>query len=148
MSVRHFNEPRDLAYGKAHAELFQGKESWIDKGSRKIFAGKTQRDLFIFAMALGKSRDQKFDVKDRQANIPVQNMPERQKWAILSIALAENNDLMCLKDENSLYKEAERYVEGGIKILQSHVDKWGADYPKYLEAELKDILQNSESDMK
>ena len=148
MSVRHFNEPRDLAYGKAHAELFQGKESWIDKGSRKIFAGKAQRDLFIFAMALGKFRNQKFDVKDRQANIPVQNMPERQKWAILSIALAENNDLLCLKDENPHYKEAERYAEGGIKILQSHIDKWGTDYPRYLEAELKDILQNSEAGMK
>ena len=86
MSVRHFNEPRDLAYGKAHAELFQGKESWIDKGSRKIFAGRP-RDLFIFAMALGKFRNQKFDVKDRQANIPVQNMPERQKWAIYLLPL-------------------------------------------------------------
>jgi hypothetical protein len=110
-----------------------------------MFAGKTQRDLFIFAMALGKSRKQKSDVKDRQANIPVQNMAERQKWAILSVALAEHNNLMCLKDENPLYKEAERYAEEGLKILQSHVDKWGSSYPKYLEAELKDILQKSES---
>jgi len=145
MSVRHFNEPRDLAYSKQHSGLFQGKESWIDKDSGKIFAGKTQRDLFIFAMALGKSRKQKSDVKDRQANIPVQNMAERQKWAILSVALAEHNNLMCLKDENPLYKEAERYAEEGLKILQSHVDKWGSSYPKYLEAELKDILQKSES---
>lgn len=147
MSVRHFNEPRDLAYGKEHARLFQGKGSWIDKDSREIFAGKTQRDLFILAMALGKSRNQKSDVKDRQANIPVQNMAERQKWAILSVALAEHNDLMCLKDENSLYKEAERYAEEGLKILQSHMDKWGSNYPKYLEAELKDILQKSESNI-
>ncbi|MFY9449068.1 MAG: hypothetical protein WAP31_05080, partial [Candidatus Methanoculleus thermohydrogenotrophicum] len=47
---------------------------------------------------------------------PVQNMAERQKWAILSVALAEHNDLMCLKDENPLYKEAERYAEPIIRI--------------------------------
>ena len=145
MSDRHFNEPRDLAYSKEHAGLFQGKESWIDKDSEKIFAGKTQRDLFIFAMALGRSRKQKSDVKDRQANIPVQNMAERQKWAILSIALTEQNDLMCLKNENPLYKEAERYAEEGLKILRSHVDKWRAEYPQFLEAELKDILKKSNS---
>jgi len=143
MAVRHFNEPRDLAYSKQHSGLFQGKDSWIDKSSRGIFAGRTQRDLFIFAMALGKYRKQKSDSKDRQANIPVQTMAERQKWAVLSVSLANNNDLMCLKDENSLYKEAERYAEEGLKILQSHVDKWGSEYPKFLEAELREILQES-----
>ncbi len=145
MAVRHFNEPRDLAYSKQHSGLFQGKDSWLDKNSRGIFAGRTQRDLFIFAMALGKYRKQKSDLKDRQANIPVQTMAERQKWAVLSISLAGNNDLMCLKDENTLYKEAERYAEEGLKILQSHADKWGSEYPKFLEAELKEILQKSES---
>ncbi len=145
MVVRHFNEPRDLAYSRQHSGLFQGKGSWIDKDSRGLFAGRTQRDLFIFAMALGRTRKQKSDVKDRQANIPVQTMAERQKWAVLSISLADHNDLMCLKDENPLYKEAERYAEEGLKILQSHVDKWGSNYPKYLEAELKDILQKPRS---
>ncbi len=38
-------------------------------------------------------------------------------------------------------------AEEGLKILQSHVDKWGSSYPKYLEAELKDILQKSKSNI-
>jgi len=143
MATKHFNEPRDLAYGMIHAELFQGETSWINRDSSTIFAGKTQRDLLIFAMALGRLRGQKSDVKDRQANIPVSNMPEKQKWAILSIALAEHNDLVCLKDENPHYKEAERYANEGLKILKSHIDKWGPEYPRYLEAELRDILKKS-----
>jgi hypothetical protein len=143
MVTKHFNEPRELAYGAIHAELFQEKTSWINRDSSTIFAGKTQRDLLIFAMALGRLKGQKSDVKDRQSNIPVSNMPEKQKWAILSIALAEHNDLMCLKDENPHYREAERYANEGLKILRSHIDKWGVDYPRYLEADLRDILKKS-----
>jgi hypothetical protein len=151
MSAKHLNEPRDLAYGKDHIEQYQGIagiKAWTAKDSNSIFNGKRYKDLFIFAMALGRSRKQKSEVKGRVPNIPVNSLTEQQKWAILSIALTDQNDLMCLKDEEPMYKEAERYAEEGLKILKSHVDKWGSNYPKYLEAELKEILKNSESDIK
>jgi hypothetical protein len=146
MTVKHFNEPRDLAYSKKNAHFFRVDEpgSWTHKGSTTIFAGKNQKDLFIFAMALGKNRLlNKTEVKDRQANIPVSALNERQKWILLSIALANTNDLLCLKDENPHYKEAESYAEEGMNILKSHIDKYGINYPQFLEAELKDILKNS-----
>ncbi|MCP1715515.1 hypothetical protein J2T58_001380 [Methanocalculus alkaliphilus] len=148
MTVKHYNEPRDLAYSKKNAHFFKVDEpgSWTHKGSTTIFAGKNQKDLFIFAMALGKNRQSKqTEVKDRQANIPVVALNERQKWTLLSIALANTDDLLCLKDENPHYKEAESYAEEGINILKAHIEKYGINYPKFLEAELKDILKNSDS---
>jgi len=103
------------------------------------------KDLFIFGMALGRYRKQKSEVKGKMPNIPVKSLVERQKWAVLSIALSDHADLICLKDEDPLYKEAELYAEEGLKILKSHVEKWGPEYPKYLEAELMDIIQKSKS---
>jgi len=139
MSVRHFNEPRDIGYSKKHADMF----SWISKESNTIFAGTKQKDLFLFAVALAKHREHKYDgnVKERQSNIPVQALTEKQKWAILSIALAEQHDMICLEDEGVIYRDAEKYAEEGLEILKSHIDKWGPNYPKALETELKEILE-------
>lgn len=140
MSTKHNNEPRNVGYSKLHAHLFQGTEAWINKESNTIFSGKTQKDLFIFAMALGKNEGRKSGVKDKQPNASVAAMSEKQKWALLSIGLNENNDLTCLKDESELYETAEKYAEEGLKILESHIDHHGINYAKALEVELKEIL--------
>lgn len=138
MSVRHFNEPRDIGYSKKLADLF----SWTAKESTTIFAGAKQKDLFLFAVALAKHREQKFDgnLKEKQSNIPVQALTEKQKWAILSIALAEQHDMTSLKDESPIYRDAEKYAEEGLQILKSHIEKRGPNYPQALEIELKEIL--------
>jgi len=138
MAGSHHNEPRDIGYSKHHAYLFQ---SWLAENSETIFAGKKQRDLLIFAMALGRDRNEKSEVKDKQANVPVSNIPEKLKWAILCTSIADKNDLSVLKDENEIYKDAERYGEEGLKILQSHIKRYGINYPYYLERELMDRLR-------
>ena len=69
-------------------------------------------------------------------------MTEKQKWALLSIGISESRDLICLKDESPLYSIAEKYAEEGMKIIQSHRDRYGINYPKFLEVELRDILGN------
>ena len=68
-------------------------------------------------------------------------MTEKQKWALLSIEISQSNNLFCLKDEAPIYNTAEEYANEGLKILISHVEKFGYNYPKALEAELKEILQ-------
>ncbi|MDW7774878.1 MAG: hypothetical protein SCH39_00910 [Methanosarcinales archaeon] len=143
MSTKHNNEPRNVGYSKHHAQYFQDQEAWINKESNTIFAGKKQRDLFIFAMALGKFKESNSGLKDKQANIPVDAISEQQKWALLSIGITECNELICLKDEGALYEEAEKYAEEGLKILKSHMDKWTINYSKALAADLKEILDES-----
>jgi hypothetical protein len=142
MATNHNNEPRDAGYAKEHAEYYQDKDSWLSKNSKSIFAGKFQKDLFIFAMALGKYRQKKLPVKSpKLSNVRVDAMTERQKWALLTIGISESKDLLCLKDESPLYVKAEEYAYEGLNILVSHVDKYGINFPKALEAELKEILE-------
>lgn len=144
MAINHNNEPREAAYSKEQLEYYTDKKGgWLNKDSKSIFAGKYQKDLFIFSMAIGKYRHKKSPVKSpKLANVRVDAIIEKQKWALLSIDISESKDLLCLKDESPMYSKAEEYAHEGLCILISHVDKYGINYPKALEAELKEILQS------
>jgi len=143
MTTKHNNEPRDVGYSESFLDYYRDKsdDSWLKKDSSSIFAGKNQKDLFIFAMAIGKAKNKKSTVKSKQNNVSVNAMTEKQKWALLSIGISESHDLICLKDEGPLYNLSEKYAEEGMKIIQSHVERYGLSYPKFLEAELRDILE-------
>jgi hypothetical protein len=145
MTTKHNNEPRDVGYSESFLDYYRDKsdDSWLKKDSSSIFAGKNQKDLFIFAMAIGKAKNKKSTVKSKQNNVSVNAMTEKQKWALLSIGISESHDLICLKDEGPLYNIAEKYAEEGMKIIQSHVERYGLSYPKFLEAELRDIIENA-----
>ncbi|MGB8219690.1 MAG: hypothetical protein WCE46_04840 [Methanoregula sp.] len=147
MAANHNNEPRDASYTKEQLEIYTDKKGgWLNKDSKSIFAGKFQKDLFIFAMAIGKNRDKKSSLKPpKQANVRVDAMTEKQKWALLSISISESKNLLCLKDESPLYAEAEEYAHEGLSILISRVEKYGINYPKSLETELKEILSEESS---
>lgn len=144
MTEEHFNEPRDIAYSKDHIPRYQTIDknlSWTHKESNSIFAGFKQADLFLFAMALGKNRDKCSDLKNAQKNIPVSALnKESMKWVVLSIGIGESKDLLELKNEDQLYAKAEKYANEGIGILQSHMELHGLNYPKFLDAELREIL--------
>jgi len=146
MASKHFNEPRDIGYGKEFSEYYQREYKslcLINQESNTIFTGKKQKDLFIFTMALGKYSNKKSDAKQKQNNIPVQALSESQKWAVLSIGIDEEKNIIALKDEGPIYENAEKYANEGMKILKSHMDKWGPNYVKSLEADLKEILNSN-----
>jgi len=144
MATNHNNEPRDAAYTKEQFDIYTDKKGgWLNKESKSIFAGKFQKDLFIFAMAIGKHRQQNNPLPPpKLGNVRVDAMTEKQKWALLSIGIAEKKSLLCLKDESPLYANAEEYAYEGLKILISHIDKYGVNYPKALEAELKELIED------
>ncbi len=138
MTDEHHNEPREVGYSKKHSALFK---DWTKKESNTVFAGATQADLFFFAMSVGFNRKKQKEPKNKANNVPVNVLSEAQKWGLLSTAIAKKDDLLVLKDEKPIYAEAEKYVEEGIGILKSHIEKQGLNYPKYLEAELRDLLK-------
>jgi len=141
VSNEHFNEPRNVGYSKNYSNYYQDTNSWVNPKSITIFRGKLQKDLFIFAMALGKYRDNIGELKDKQSNIPVQAILNKQKWALLSLGISETNNILCLKDENIIYSSAEKYAEKGMESLIALIDKYGVNFHKFLEKELKQILK-------
>jgi hypothetical protein len=137
----HHNEPRFIGWSNKFKDYYTG---WKDARLHTIFAGKDQKDIFLFAMALGYYSGQKSPVTEKQNNIPVQALTERHKWAVLPIGVMEKEDLLSLKDETSIYSLAEQYANEGIKILKSQMDHKELNYSKALEAELRDILLEKE----
>jgi len=135
----HDTEPRDIGYSSNAVTYYQ---EWIEQKANPLFAGMKQKDLFIFAMALGKHRERKSTIGGKKINnIPVSAITEKEKWAVLPIAISEENDLLCLREEVSIYRLAEEYANEGIKILSAHMEKFGLNYPKKLELELKKLLE-------
>jgi len=139
MSEEHRNEPREVGYNKDFKDDVY--KAWTNKESNSIFAGLTQADIFFFAMAVGFNRDKKDEVKNKANDVPVSVFTEAKKWGILATSISQASDLLVLKDEKPIYAEAEKYAEEGIKIIKSHAEKQGLSYPKYLEAELREILE-------
>lgn len=143
MSIKKFTSPREVAYSKSHADYYQNKEDgWLGKNSLTIFKGVRQKDLFFFAYAIGKNRNEKstFGANDRQLNVPIDAMDEKEKWSILASGIEESEDILCLAGQKEIYEKAEEYAKEGIEIIKSRMEKYGMNYPKHLEAELKEIL--------
>jgi hypothetical protein len=148
MSDIHRNRPRDIGYSKNVMKYYQKEnvDSWTNNEANTIFAGKMQKDLFIFAMAVGKYFNKKSsEIKSKQNNVSVDAMTENQRWAVLSICLSEEKNLLHLKDETPLYSEAEKYAEEGIIIIKSHMDYHLKNYSDFLEKLLIDILEGKTS---
>ena len=143
MPTKKFAVPREVSYSKSHADYYQNKEDgWLGKNSLTIFKGGRQKDLFLFAYAVGKNRNEKstFGASDRQSNIPIDAMDDKEKWSILASGIKETEDILCLDEQKKIYEHAEEYAKEGIEIIKSRMEKYGTNYPKQLEAELKEIL--------
>lgn len=143
MASKKFDEPRNASYSNEHADYYQGKkDGWLVKDTKTIFSGKIQKDLFLFAYAVGKNRERKAQFKpaEKVSNVYVSAMKPEEKWAILSLGIAETGDILCLDDQKKIYESAEEYAKKGIEIIKSNMDRYGSNYPKQLEYELKEIL--------
>ncbi len=141
----HKNEPREVGYSKEHEEYFRDVNpdlSLTHKDANSIFAGLNQKDLFIFAMALGKYHNKSKTPKDIKRNVMVSAMSEQQKWALLALDLSENKDILALGDVKSFYSSAEKYAGAGMEILLNDLKKGGvAEFCENLEKELLEILE-------
>ncbi|MBT8508696.1 hypothetical protein AZH53_09795 [Methanomicrobiaceae archaeon CYW5] len=143
MATKTFEVPRNASYSKDHADYYQNKENgWLGKNSSTIFQGKRQKDLFLFAYAIGKNRGSKsiFKPNERRSNVSVEAMTNEEKWCIVASGIEETGDILCLDDQKSVYEDAEEYAKEGIEIIKSHMERYGPNYPKQLELELKEIL--------
>lgn len=143
--IYHKNEPREVGYAKEHEDYFRSTipdVSFTHKDSKTIFAGLNLKDLFIFAMALGKYHNVTKNPVEIKRHVTVSAMSEQQKWALLAILLSEEKEILNLSDEKPFYTLAERYACAGMDILIDEMKKYGfVEYCNNLEKELLAILK-------
>ncbi len=142
--IFHRNQPQEVGYAKEHEDYYRDTNldlSLTHKDAKSIFSGLNQKDLFIFAMAVGKYHNQTKRPSDAKKNVVVSAMSEQQKWALLAIELSKSKDILNLNDERPFYTSAEGYAWAGMEIILNDMRKMGfEEYCENLEKELTEIL--------
>lgn len=112
--------PMHLSYDKSDSDIdeFYSNIKGNLKQDSSIFYGKRQIDIFLLAMAIGKSMNNRVKVKMQSNSIRRDALTEEETWMMCSIALAEEDaGLDALSNTRELIKTCEEYSNGGIKTL-------------------------------
>lgn len=144
--ILHRNEPREVGYAKEHEDYYQNNEPYLSlthKDAKSIFVGLHQKDLFIFAMAIGKYHNKMKTPKEIRRNVSVSAMNEQQKWAVLALGLSEDKEILSLENEKPFYTSAEEYACAGMDIMLKDIQKMSpVEYCQMLEKKLIEILED------
>lgn len=137
--------PRDLAYDKQYEEHYNnltGKGSKVMKDSP--FLGKTNRDIFLHAMALGFAGGKKYrvELKSRRENIASSALHQDGEWLVYAVAMAETNDISVLLRMKEVAKIAEEYANGGFTLIMNVIREQSLGGPiGKMESELRKVLE-------
>jgi hypothetical protein len=109
----------------------------FDKNSRETFElfGKKLKDndlnpsnvdLFIYAMAFGFLNGNKVDTVQRSGTAPRdQDLKPEHEVLMCAVQYAETGKVESLLNQEERYDLAERYAEGGIRLLKSAAEQPG-----------------------
>ena len=141
--------PQNLSYDKGDKDIddFYDSINGAIRDEGSIFHGKRQIDIFLLAMAIGKTANNRIKLKSPSNSIRRDALTERETWQMCSIVLSEKDaGLETLADSKNLVKICEEYANGGMKSLMA-LDKHKTDvsgqYEEALEAELDKLKDHS-----
>ncbi|MFW9875325.1 MAG: hypothetical protein ACFFG0_19635 [Candidatus Thorarchaeota archaeon] len=101
----------------------------IEKDDRKhyeeldkedFFKGKTRKEQFLFAMAVGFKHDMQIRLGSKDGLFNTRDLRLEDEALLNAVAIWKTKSIQCLENKDEMYRIAEEYAKGGIKIL---VDK-------------------------
>jgi hypothetical protein len=108
------------------------------------FAGSQNKDVFLAAMVTGYHEGGRVPLKTREGYFMRSYLKDPELALIRAIAIAEENSLNVLLDEQKVFSIAEEYAAGGIQLLKAKVFGEGyGSYSKKLEGELLRTLEKT-----
>ena len=144
-----YDWPRDFSYDSGDESKLKFYHTDIDnedcilKNKDSIFFGKTQWDIFVCAMAVGKKYNLSKPLKKRSNSIPVANAKDEHIVQILSVVFSEDGvELPILQTPDKIRVICEEYANGGIEELiewqnmGDSLNPW-SEYQKELEKSFK-----------
>lgn len=109
--------------GVKRERKFEQMIAKLSSGEKNIF--KFNKDLMVFAAMIGYSKNDRNPLDSDTIDIILDTYSSDQKDGfIYLLALMDQRDATCLKDEN-LHKSVEvfeEYCNGGLKIIQGWLD--------------------------
>lgn len=134
--------PVNMSYDKDNNEVdqFYNITSGKIRERSSIFHEKRQIDIFLLAMAIGKSMGARVPIKKASMSIRCDAIREDEVWMMCSVALSDENNLDVLADGSKVVHICEEYANAGIGTLIA-LDRETGDtepYEEFLEQFLDD----------
>lgn len=111
------NEPDRLFIDKNDREFYK-------KIKREIFEGffsKEAKDQFILAMAFGFAHKGRCSLDSRDGFFRSEYLQQKDEALINAIAIFTTDSIEVLSNKEEVYKIAEEYAHGGIRLLYEEV---------------------------
>ena len=105
-----------------------------------IFEGKTRKEQFLFALAVGFSRGIKRPIQKREGFFLAKDMRPDDEALFSAVAATDADSVQVLPDRAKVFRIAEEYAHAGIRILADEIDstQYGT-FEKHLEKQLHDM---------
>lgn len=134
--------PDRLSIDKSDRELYDH-----DVISNEIFAGRTRKEQFFFAMAIGFKNRVKRRLDSREGFFLAKDMGPEDEALIDAVAIHDTGSADVLADREAVFRIAEEYAHAGIRLLYDMVtsNQPGSLY-KRLEVELFSLLDALDQD--
>lgn len=125
---------------------------YIDKNDRElynkleddIFKGKTRKEEFLLAMAIGFKNRIRRPLNSKEGFFLIKDLRPEDEALINALAVFENG-FEILSNKEEVFKIAEEYAHAGIKVLADEIrqSSFGSFYKKF-EKELFELFEKIE----
>jgi dnd system-associated protein 4 len=135
-------EPDRLYIEKADRELYN------EIKGEDMFSGKDTRELFIIAAAFGFKNKIRKSFQNREGYVRTEYLTGKDKALLYAIALKEADSVDILSNKEEVFKIAEEYAHGGVRILHDSIGstQFGS-FSKQFEKMLHEIYEELMSEM-
>lgn len=109
---------------------------------QEMFKGRTRKEQFLFAMALGVRNDITIPLRTKEGFFLVKDLRPEDEALINAVVLWNEGSADILSDKEKAYKIAEEYAHAGIKLLVDKIEsvEFGSFW-KQFEKELYEIYE-------
>lgn len=101
---------------------------------------RTRKEQFIFAMAIGFESGVRRELDKKEGLFNLKDLKLEDEALLHALAINETKSITIISNKNDVYKIAEEYAHGGIKLLVDEIQacEYGS-FEKHFEKRLKDI---------
>ena len=113
-----------------------------------MFEGKTRKEQFLFAMAVGFKNRVKRPLETREGGgfFLAKDLHPEDEALMNAVAIHDAGSLDALSDKATVFKIAEEYAHAGIRLLAGKIESTAlGSYVKRLEQELHDIYREADA---
>lgn len=103
------------------------------------FADAQNKEIFLAALVVGYNEGGRIPLKNREGYFRTEYLSDEERALIRAIAIATEDDLNVLLDEDKVYSIAEEYATGGISLLKAKV--FSGEYGSYVKKLESDLIR-------